>query len=122
MANIQEFFTSRNNGIASADYVGQNGRLWFDPVTATIRVFNGMPGGSPIAAGSGTSNIEVLNQNIPVTPTVTSFNFIGSGVVATSEGTAVTINVPGAGYISLDGGSPSNFYTDGPSLDCGGVY
>ena len=123
MANIQEFFTSRNNGTSSADYVGQDGRLWFDPVTATIRVYNGNPGGAAITGGGGgAANIAVLGQSVPITPTVSSFNFIGSGVVTTGAGTAVTVDIPGAGYISFDGGSPSNFYGNGPAFDCGGVY
>lgn len=123
MSNIQELVTSRNNGISSDQFVGQDGRLWYDPVTATIRVYNGLPGGAPITGGGGgTANIAVYNQSIPVTPIVTSFNFIGSGVVTTAIGTAVTVDVPGAGYISFDGGSPSNFYGNGPAFDCGGVY
>lgn len=121
---IQEFFTSRNNGIPSGiDYVGQCGRLWYDPGSNSIRVYNSLPGGQVVSGGSsGSANIAVYNQSIPVTNTVVSFNFIGSGVVTTAVGDAVTVDIPGAGYISFDGGSPSNFYVNGPAFDCGGVY
>jgi hypothetical protein len=50
---IQEFFTSRNNGIDSDQYVGQEGRLWYDPITNTIRVNNGFPGGRSVVGGPG---------------------------------------------------------------------
>lgn len=167
---IQEFFTSRNNGIPTGTtYVGQLGRLWYDPVTNTIRVSDGSTpggiivsgggggGGNPIEVdyngnvvtsnvslldftgagvvvtnvgnvvtisipgGTGTANIPVANSNVVVTNAVSSFNFIGSGITASATGNNVTVTVPGAGYITFDGGSPSNDYVGGPAFDCGGV-
>lgn len=120
---IQEFRTSRNNGITNpASYVGQDGRLWYDPDTNTIRVYDGTPGGRLVSGGgSGSANIIVSNANVQLTTAVSSFNFIGSGVSATAVGSAVTINVPGAGYITFDGGTPEQNYSGGPAFDCGGV-
>lgn len=123
---IQEFFTSRNNGIGNgAAYVGQDGRLWYDPGTNTIRVSDGnTPGGTIVTGGGGgggTANIPVSNSNILITNAVSSFNFSGSGIAATAIGNAVTVTVPGAGYITFDGGSPFQNYTGGPAFDCGGV-
>lgn len=123
---IQEFFTSRNNGVPTGNtYVGQEGRLWYDPLTNTIRVSNGStPGGTIVSGGGGgggTANILVLNSNVEITSAVSSFNFTGSGIVATAIGNAVTVTVPGAGFINFDGGSPDNDYTGGPAFDCGGV-
>lgn len=167
---IQEFFTSRNNGIpVGTTYVGQLGRLWYEPVTNTIRVSDGVTpggiivsgggggGGNPIEidyngnivtsnvslmdfvgagvtvtnvgnvvtinipGGGGTANIPVANSNVVVTNAVSSFNFVGSGITAAATGNAVTVTVPGAGYITFDGGSPSNDYVGGPAFDCGGV-
>lgn len=121
---IQEFRTSRNNKIASVDYVGQDGRLWYDPVTNTIRVYDGTPGGAAVAGGGGgggTANIAVSNAGTLITTAVSSFNFVGNGVVATASDTAVTITVPGAGTVNFDGGTPSQSYVGGPVFDCGGV-
>lgn len=51
---IQQFFTSRNNGIDDpAEYVGQEGRLWYDPDTNTLRVYDGNPGGQTVGGGGG---------------------------------------------------------------------
>ena len=122
---IQEFFTSRNNGIPTGNtYVGQDGRLWYDPTTNTIRVYDGNPGGLIVSGGgggNGTANISVANNFITITNAVSSFNFIGSGISANATGTDVTVNVPGAGYITFDGGSPFQDYSGGPAFDCGGV-
>lgn len=124
MSYIQKFFTSRDNNANSATYVGQADRLWWDPVTNKIYYSDGStPGGFPVTGGGGgTANIPVSNQSVQITNSVSSFNFIGSGVAATATGNAVTVDIPGAGYISFDGGSPSNFYGGGPAFDCGGVY
>lgn len=121
---IQKLFTSRDNNITSDQFVGNQDRLWYDPVSNTLRVWTGNPGGKAVGGGGGggTANIAVSNQSILITPVVSSFNFIGSGVVATAIGNAVTVDVPGAGYISFDGGSPTNYYGGGPAFDCGGVY
>jgi hypothetical protein len=96
---IQEFFTSRNNGIGNgAAYVGQDGRLWYDPGTNTIRVSDGnTPGGTIVSGGGGGGGnpIEVdFNGNL-VTANVTLFDFTGSGVTISNIGNAVTVNIPG---------------------------
>jgi len=99
--------------------------LWWDPVTNKIYYSDGStPGGIPVTSGGGggAANIEVSNQSLQITNSVSSFNFIGSGVTANAVGNAVTVDIPGAGYINFDGGSPSNFYGGGPAFDCGGVY
>jgi len=51
---IQEFFTSRNNGIDDpAEFVGKEGRLWYDPDTNTIKVYDGNQGGQTVGGGGG---------------------------------------------------------------------
>jgi hypothetical protein len=117
---IQQLFTSRNNGTDSASFVGDQDRLWYDPVSNTLRVWNGQPGGQPVGSG-GSASISVANSNVTLTNSVSSFNFVGSGVAVTAVGDAVTVDVPGAGFITFDGGSPFQDYSSGPAFDCGGV-
>ena len=57
---IQKFFTSRDNYANASTYVGQEQRLWYNPITNCIYVSDGVtPGGIPInncgGGGSGTA-------------------------------------------------------------------
>ena len=67
MSFIQQFFTSRDNNANAETFVGQEGRLWFDPVTNQIYSSDGStPGGIPLAGGGGTpggSNEQVQFNN-----------------------------------------------------------
>jgi len=55
MSFIQQFFTSRDNNANAQTFVGQEGRLWFDPVTNQMYSSNGnTPGGIPLSGGGGT--------------------------------------------------------------------
>ena len=70
MSFIQQFFTSRDNNANAETFVGQEGRLWWDPVTNQIYSSDGStPGGIPLAGGGGNgspggSNSQVqFNQN-----------------------------------------------------------
>ena len=78
MAFIQNLFTSRDNNADSATNVGQQGRLWWDPVTNRFYVSDGVtPGGIPVGGGSGSGNsisngttnvaIPAANGNVAVT-------------------------------------------------------
>jgi hypothetical protein len=53
MSFIQKLFSSRVNGVSSADFVGQEGRVWWDPITNSFYSGNGVAGGTPIGGGSG---------------------------------------------------------------------
>lgn len=117
----QDFFTSRRNFGDGSVRVGEIDRLWYDPVTNTIRIGDGNPGGKIVSGGGGGSaNIEVFNGNVLLTPEVSSLNFTGNGLVANASGSNVTITVATSSYI-FDGGSPSSTYVVGPAFDCGGV-
>ena len=100
---IQRFFTSRDNNANAATYVGQEQRLWYDPITNAIYVSdgntaggilvgaggsgNGVPGGPTNSiqynAGSGTfggtSNVTISGTGISVVGNTTSAYFIGDG-------------------------------------------
>lgn len=54
MSFIQQFFTSRDNNANAETFVGQEGRLWWDPITNQIYSSDGStPGGIPLAGGGG---------------------------------------------------------------------
>lgn len=104
---IQKLFTSRDNFTQgnvqeaqanAASYVGQEGRIWWNPVSNAFYYSNGnTPGGIMIGSGSNAiSNISVADQGSVLTFNVESFNFVGDGVVASNVGNAVTITIPGS--------------------------
>ena len=51
MTSVQDFFTSRNNLADGTQQIGKEGRLWYDPITNTIRVYSGEPGGQVVGGG-----------------------------------------------------------------------
>jgi len=54
MSYIQNFFTSRDNNANAETYVGQVGRLWWDPTTNQIYYSDGStPGGIALSGGGG---------------------------------------------------------------------
>ena len=54
MSYIQQFFTSRDNNANAETFVGQEGRLWWDPATNQIYSSDGnTPGGIPLSGGGG---------------------------------------------------------------------
>lgn len=62
MGHIQDFYTSRDNNVDPETYVGQLGRLWYNPDTNTIYVSDGVtPGG--IAVGNGSAS-DYGNANV----------------------------------------------------------
>ena len=62
MAFIQNLFTSRDNNADSATNVGQQGRLWWDPVTNRFYVSDGVtPGGIPVGSGGNTVTDRLVN-------------------------------------------------------------
>ena len=53
---IQKFFTSRDNNANATTYVGQEQRLWYDPVTNAIYVSDGNTAGGIAVGSSGSGN------------------------------------------------------------------
>jgi hypothetical protein len=61
----QDFVTSRNN-IADGDTrIGQKDRLWYDPITKTIRVSDGITPGGILIAGGGNTFGANLDGGVP---------------------------------------------------------
>jgi hypothetical protein len=99
---IQRFFTSRDNNANAETYVGQEQRLWYNPVTNAIYVSDGnTAGGIPVGTASGngipngptysvqynagggdfggTSNVVISGNGISVVGNTASAYFIGDG-------------------------------------------
>ena len=65
MSFIQNLFTSRDNNANSAAYVGQQDRLWWDPVTNQFYYSDGnTAGGFAVGGGSGNANPAGSNTQI----------------------------------------------------------
>ena len=105
---IQKLFTSRDRNTLKFDqtfgnigntFVGEVGRLWYNPDTNCLYVSDGnTPGGIPLnTCGSvlGTANIAVYDEGNLIANRTASFDFVGAGVTATAVGNAITITVPG---------------------------
>jgi hypothetical protein len=124
MSYIQNFFTSRDNNANAETYVGQQGRLWWDPVTNQIYSSDGnTPGGIPLAGGGGNgtpggSNSQVqFNQNgtfggsanltfNSVTGALTAVSFAGNSFVGNNVqfNTALTPITAATGQMFWDTG------------------
>jgi hypothetical protein len=62
LAFIQNLFTSRDNNADSATNVGQQGRIWWDPVTNRFYVSDGVtPGGIPVGASGNVVTDRLVN-------------------------------------------------------------
>lgn len=67
MSYTQDLFSSRNNSANGSAYIGQVGRLWYDPDTNTIRVGNTSPGGQIVSTGITNPFDQFLNTFNDVT-------------------------------------------------------
>lgn len=98
---VQDFFTSRQNYADGNTRIGQLDRLWYDSITNTIRVSDGItPGGIIVSGGgsglsgySGFSGSGISNW-IKVTSNYTASN--GDRIIADTTGGTFTINLPAA--------------------------
>ena len=105
---IQKLFTSRDRNTLKFDetfgnlgntFVGEVGRLWYNPDSNCLYVSDGnTPGGIPLnTCGSvlGSANISVYDEGNLVANRTSSLDFVGAGVTATAVGNAITITIPG---------------------------
>jgi hypothetical protein len=106
---IQKFFTSRDNNADASTYVGQQQRLWYNPITNSIYVSDGeTPGGIPVGGGTG----------IPGGPTNSiqynagSDTFGGSSNLTISGNGMVVVGNVSAAYFIGDGGYLTNVYSN----------
>ena len=105
---IQKLYTSRDRNTPKFDqefgnlgttFVGEVGRLWYNPDTNCLYVSDGVtPGGIPLnTCGNvlGVANIAVYDEGNLIANRTASFDFVGAGVTATAVGNAITITIPG---------------------------
>lgn len=111
MANgswIQKLYTGRDRNTQKFDqefgnlgstFVGEVGRLWYNPDTNCLYVSDGhTPGGIPLnTCGNvlGVANIAVYDEGNLISNRTSSLDFVGTGVTATAIGNAITITIPG---------------------------
>jgi len=96
MSFIQNFYTSRDNNTDGDTYVGQEGRLWYNPNTNSIYVNTAnVVGGTPVSLATG-ANIVANNVTLN---TVTST----SGTVTLTGNLTVTGNISPAGTNKIGG-------------------
>jgi hypothetical protein len=87
LAFIQNLFTSRDNNADSANNVGQQGRLCWDPVTNRFYVSDGVtPGGIPVNGGNSGNTNSISNGNTSVAIPAANGN-----VAVTVSGVANTV-------------------------------
>jgi len=94
MTYYQELFSSRKNQSDGLTRIGEEGRLWYEQATNTIRVGNGYPGGQIV----GTNTANPFNQNLNTYNDVQFNNLYVTGGNVTFSSTS-TLNL-GNLYIS----------------------
>ena len=108
MSFIQNLFTSRDNNADSATYVGQQDRLWYDPVTNALYVSDGNTAGGIAVGGGGSGN------GVPGGATNTIQYNAGSGQFG---GTANLVINPTTGNVSVAGNLIAGYlYGDGSNI------
>jgi hypothetical protein len=110
MSYIQQFFTSRDNNANSETFVGQVGRLWWDPVTNQIYSSDGnTPGGVPLSGGGGNGTPGGSNSQVQFNQ---AGSFGGSAFLTFNvvTGTLTTVAVSAIGNIT------SNYFIGNGSL------
>ena len=101
---IQNFFTSRDNKLDGNTYVGQLGRLWYNPDTNSIYASDGSTvGGIPIDLVTGAN---IVANNITVNRVTST-----SGTVSVTGNLAISGNISPAAVGKIGGITP------GPGVD-----
>jgi hypothetical protein len=107
MSFIQNLFTSRDNNANAVTYVGQQDRIWWDPVTNAFYYSDGnTAGGIPIGSSSGngmphgpTNSVQLNSGN---------GTFLGSSSLVFSSNVLAVVGNTTANFFIGDGGLLSN--------------
>jgi hypothetical protein len=107
MTYIQNLFSSRDNNANSASYVGQLGRIWWDPDTNAFYYSDGnTAGGIPIGTASG-SGIPIGPIN-SVQLNAGSGNFLGTSSLTFSGNVLTVVGNTTANFFIGDGSQLTN--------------
>jgi hypothetical protein len=130
MTYIQNLFTSRDNNAQGNTYVGQTGRLWWDPDRNGIYYSDGStPGGILVggAGGNGTpggSNTQIQFNNNNTFGGSSNFTFNGTTVTITGNvapGNILTNNYLYANGVSIFGNTPFSGNTNFSNISVTGT-
>ncbi len=130
MSFIQNLFTSRDNNANAATYVGQQDRIWWDPVTNRFYYSDGStPGGIPIGGGGGNgspggTNTQVQFNNNGSFGGSSNFTFNGTTVTITGNvapGNILTNNYLYANGVSIFGNTPFTGNTNFSNISVSGT-
>lgn len=143
MSYIQNLFTSRDNNAQGNTYVGQEGRIWWDPDRNALYYSDGTtPGGIPIGSGGGgpgvpggptnsiqynagggsfggTANLVVSGAGLSATGNITAAWFIGN---VSATGNVVGGNIISNNYLFANGNSIFANTTFTGNIDLGNLY
>jgi hypothetical protein len=118
MSDVMDLWASRAKKVDPATYVGQQNRLWYNPVTNSIFVSDGVtPGGAPVDLATGANIVA----NIITVNSVTST----SGNVGITGNLVITGNISPATETKIGGvkaGPGANISNDGTlTIDTAGL-
>lgn len=126
----QDFLTSRRNFADGNTRIGEEGRLWYDSITNTIRISDGITPGGIIVLGGGGSGVSGYSgysgysgQSLSVQGTVLNYTLLPTYA---PPGSIYIIQEAGGGYEAnsgaiSDGAEPvSNWINLGPIMGISG--
>jgi len=102
MSFIQNLYTSRDNNAQGNTFVGQQDRLWWDPVTNAFYASNGnTPGGVPVGIANS-ANITI--NNFTANSGTISGNLVVTGNISPAANNKIGGIAPGPGIEISDSG------------------
>jgi hypothetical protein len=109
MSFIQNFYTSRDNNTDGNTYVGQEGRLWYNPNTNSIYVNTAnIAGGTPVALATGANIVANIITVNTITSTGGNITVTGNLVISGNISPATDTKVGG-----IKAGPGANIANDG---------